>query len=256
MDIKGRLALVTGAASGLGLASARLLAARGARVAFLDMDAKAGQRAADETGGGSMFRALDVRDGAAVESVLAAIADEAGPPLLCLNCAGIAPASRVLGRDGAPLPLADFQRVIDINLVGSFNVLRVAAAQMAAADADADGMRGLIINTASVAAWEGQVGQAAYSASKGGVAGMTLPLARDLARLGIRVCAIAPGIMATPMLMAMPQKVQDSLAASIPCPSRMGRPDEYASLVLHLVDNDYINGTVIRLDGAIRMAAR
>ena len=194
-------------------------------------------------------------DAAAVEAAVAAARQRHGPARIAVNCAGVGTAGRIVGRDG-PLPLDAFRRVIEVNLIGSFNLLRVAAAEMTALDPLADGERGIIVSTASVAAYEGQIGQAAYSASKGGIVSLTLPAARELARYGVRVVAIAPGIFETPMLEGLPQNVQDSLAASVPFPSRLGRPAEYAALVLHLCQNRMINGEVIRLDGALRMAPR
>jgi NAD(P)-dependent dehydrogenase (short-subunit alcohol dehydrogenase family) len=196
-----------------------------------------------------------VTDAAAVEAAVAAARQRHGPARIAVNCAGIGTAGRIVGRDG-PLPLDVFRRVIEVNLIGSFNLLRVAAAEMTALDPLADGERGIIISTASVSAYEGQIGQAAYSASKGGIVSLTLPAARELARYGVRVVAIAPGIFETPMLEGLPQNVQESLAASVPFPSRLGRPAEYAALVLHLCQNRMINGEVIRLDGALRMAPR
>jgi len=251
MRINGKAALVTGAGSGLGAATARELAERGARVALLDMDLDAARAQAAAIGG--LAIACDVTDAGQAEQAVATARAEHGIASLLVNCAGIAPAGRVVGRDG-PMALQDFVKVIQVNLVGTFNVLRLAAAGMSTAEPEDDtGERGVIVNTASVSAFEGQIGQAAYSASKAGVAGMTLPIARELARFGVRVMAIAPGLMSTPMLHAMPQAVQDSLGAQVPFPSRLGRPEEYASLVAHIVDNPMLNGEVIRLDGAIRM---
>jgi NAD(P)-dependent dehydrogenase (short-subunit alcohol dehydrogenase family) len=251
MRIEGKAALVTGAGSGLGAATARMLAGRGARVALLDMDLDAARAEAAAIGG--LAIACDVTDAGQAEQAVATARAEHGIASLLVNCAGIAPAGRVVGRDG-PMALEDFVKVIQVNLVGTFNVLRLAAAGMITAEPEDDtGERGVIINTASVSAFEGQIGQAAYSASKAGVAGMTLPIARELARFGVRVMTIAPGLMSTPMLHGMPQAVQDSLGAQVPFPSRLGRPEEYASLVAHIVDNPMLNGEVIRLDGAIRM---
>ncbi len=251
MRIEGKAALVTGAGSGLGAATARMLAGRGARVALLDMDLDAARAEAAAIGG--LAIACDVTDAGQAEQAVATARAEHGIASLLVNCAGIAPAGRVVGRDG-PMALEDFVKVIQVNLVGTFNVLRLAAAGMITAEPEDDtGERGVIVNTASVSAFEGQIGQAAYSASKAGVAGMTLPIARELARFGVRVMTIAPGLMSTPMLHGMPQAVQDSLGAQVPFPSRLGRPEEYASLVAHIVDNPMLNGEVIRLDGAIRM---
>jgi NAD(P)-dependent dehydrogenase (short-subunit alcohol dehydrogenase family) len=251
MRIEGQAAIVTGGASGLGLATAELLAAAGARVALLDLDAARVAEAAGRLGGKGI--ACDVADAASAEQAVAAARDSHGPARILVNCAGIAPPARIVGRSG-PMPLADFARVIQINLIGSFNLLRLAAADMAALEPDAGGERGVIVNTASVAAFEGQIGQAAYAASKGGIAALTLPAARELARHGIRVMTIAPGIFETPMLRGLPEPVQQALGASVPFPKRLGRPDEYAALVRHILDNPMLNGEVIRLDGAIRMA--
>ena len=251
MQIAGRAALVTGAGSGLGAATARLLAERGARVALLDMDIEAAKEQAKPIGG--LAIACDVSDAGQAELAVAVARAEHGDAAILVNCAGIAPAGRVVGRDG-PMPLEDFSQVIQVNLVGTFNLLRLAAAGMTTLEPEGDsGERGVIVNTASVSAFEGQIGQAAYSASKAGVAGMTLPVARELARFGVRVMTIAPGLMSTPMLHGMPEEVQESLAAQVPFPARLGRPEEYAALVAHIVDNPMLNGEVIRLDGAIRM---
>jgi len=251
MNIDGKAALVTGAGSGLGAATARLLAERGARVALLDRDLDAAR--AEAQGIGGLALACDVSDANQAEQAVAAARAEHGDAAILVNCAGIAPAMRVVGRDG-PMPLDAFEQVIQVNLVGSFNMLRLAAAGMTGLTPEGDdGERGVIINTASVSAFEGQIGQAAYSASKAGVAGMTLPIARELARFGVRVMTIAPGLMSTPMLHGMPEAVQQSLGAQVPFPARLGRPEEYASLVAHIIDNPMLNGEVIRLDGAIRM---
>lgn len=253
MQIQGSSALITGGASGLGLATARRLAAAGAVVTILDLPSSAGAEIADELGG--VFAAGDVTS--ADDAAAAAAAAQAAAPLrVVVNCAGIAPPAKVLDRDGNPAVLADFERIVRINLVGTFNVLSQASAVIARNDATDDGDRGVIVNTASVAAFDGQIGQPAYSASKGGVHAMTLPVARELARYGIRVCTIAPGIMETPMLMGLPQAAQDSLGQQVPFPSRLGRPDEYAALVQQIVENGYLNGETIRLDGAIRMAPK
>jgi NAD(P)-dependent dehydrogenase (short-subunit alcohol dehydrogenase family) len=251
MRIEGQAAIVTGGASGLGLATAEMLAAAGAKVALLDVDAEQAAAAAGRLGGRGL--ACDVADAASAEQAVAAARDAHGAARILVNCAGIAPAARIVGR-GGPMPLADFARVIQVNLIGSFNLLRLAAADMAALQPDEDGERGVIVNTASVAAFDGQIGQAAYASSKGGIAALTLPAARELARYGIRVATIAPGIFETPMLRGLPESVQQSLAASVPFPKRLGRPDEYAALVRHILDNPMLNGEVIRLDGAIRMA--
>jgi len=253
MQIQGSSALITGGASGLGLATARRLAAAGAVVTILDLPSSAGAEIAAELGG--VFAAGDVTS--ADDAAAAAAAAQAAAPLrVVVNCAGIAPPAKVLDREGNPAVLADFERIVRINLVGTFNVLSQASAVMAKNDATADGDRGVIVNTASVAAFDGQIGQPAYSASKGGVHAMTLPVARELARHGIRVCTIAPGIMETPMLMGLPQAAQDSLGQQVPFPSRLGRPEEYAALVQQIIENGYLNGETIRLDGAIRMAPK
>jgi len=221
---------------------------------FLDANEAAANEAAAAIGGAA-FR-CDVSDAAATEAAVAAARSQHGPARIVVNCAGIGTPGRIVERDGGAMPLDGFRRVIEVNLIGTFNVMRLAAADMARLDPFDDGERGVIVSTASVAAYEGQIGQAAYSASKGGVVGLTLPAARELARYGIRVVTIAPGIFATPMLQGLPQNVQDSLGASVPFPSRRGRPEEYADLVLHFCRNRMINGEVIRLDGALRMAPR
>jgi NAD(P)-dependent dehydrogenase (short-subunit alcohol dehydrogenase family) len=253
MDLTGTAALVTGGASGLGLATARRLAAAGAAVTIVDLPGSDGADLAAELGGS--FAAADVTD---PEQVAAAVATAAaaGPLRVVVNCAGIAPPAKVLDRDGAPTPLAGFEKIIRVNLIGTYNVIGQASAVMARTEPTADGDRGVIVNTASVAAFDGQIGQPAYSASKGGVHAMTLPVARELARYAIRVCTIAPGIMETPMLSSLPQAAQDSLGQQVPYPQRLGRPDEYARLVMSIVDNGYLNGETIRLDGAIRMAPK
>lgn len=253
MDIEGASALVTGGASGLGLATARRLAAAGAHVIIVDLPTSPGAQIADELGGA--FAAADVTDAEQIAAA-AARAAAAGPLRVVVNCAGIAPPAKVLDRDGSPSSLSDFERVIRVNLIGTYNVIAQTSAVMATTDPTDGGDRGVIVNTASVAAFDGQIGQPAYSASKGGVHAMTLPIARELARHGIRVCTIAPGIMETPMLKGLPQAAQDSLGQQVPYPSRLGAPDEYARLVLAIVDNGYLNGETIRLDGAIRMAPK
>ena len=251
MNLDGKSALITGGASGLGAATARMLVEHGARVALLDMDVDAARTVAEPIGGVAI--ACDVTDAAQAEQAVAAARAEQGEAAILVNCAGIAPAKRVVGRDG-PMPLADFDKVIQVNLVGTFNLIRLAAAGMTALEPEGDsGERGVIVNTASVSAFEGQIGQAAYSASKGGVAAMTLPIARELARFGVRVMTIAPGLMSTPMVHGMPEEVQKSLGDQVPFPARLGRPEEYAALVVHIAENPMLNGEVIRLDGAIRM---
>ncbi len=253
MDITGASALVTGGASGLGLATARRLAAAGAHVVIVDLPSSAGADIAAELGGS--FAPADVTDPAAVAAAVAT-ATAHGPLRVVVNCAGIAPPAKVLDRDGAPTDLGHFEKIVRVNLVGTYNVIGQASAAMAASHPTDGGDRGVIVNTASVAAFDGQIGQPAYSASKGGVHAMTLPIARELARYGVRVVTIAPGIMETPMLAALPEAAQASLGEQVPYPARLGRPDEYAALVLHIVDNGYLNGETIRLDGAIRMAPK
>ncbi|MDG4648909.1 SDR family NAD(P)-dependent oxidoreductase [Roseibacterium sp. SDUM158017] len=251
---EGQAAVVTGGASGLGEASARALAKAGLKPCILDLNAGAGEALAAELGG--MFCATDVTDPAAVSAALDRVTDAFGPLRVAVNCAGVAPGAKTVSRGEAHDPEV-FGRTIAINLVGTFNVASQAAARMVAADpVGPDGQRGVIVNTASVAAYDGQVGQVAYAASKGGVVAMTLPMARDLADKGVRVCAIAPGLFLTPMLKGLPQEVQDSLGAQVPFPPRLGDPSEYAALMLHVVENPMLNGEVIRLDGAIRMAPR
>jgi len=253
MQIEGQAAIVSGGASGLGRATAEALAAAWVRVTILDVNETAAAAVAQEVGGCAF--ACDVTEAAAVEAAVAAARERHGPARIAVNCAGIGTPGRIVGREG-PLQLDAFRRVIEVNLIGSFNLLRVAAAEMTTLAPLTDGERGIIVSTASVAAYEGQIGQAAYSASKGGIVSLTLPAARELARYGVRVVAIAPGIFETPMLRGLPQDVQESLAMSVPFPSRLGRPTEYAALVLHLCRNTMINGEVIRLDGALRMAPR
>jgi NAD(P)-dependent dehydrogenase (short-subunit alcohol dehydrogenase family) len=253
MEIGGQAALVSGGASGLGRATAQALGAAGVKVAILDIRAAAIAEAAKETGG--LALTCDVTDAASVERAVATARQQHGPARIAVCCAGIGTGARIVGRNG-PMPLDDFRRVVEVNLIGSFNLLRLAAADMAGLEPLADGERGVIVLTASVAAYEGQIGQAAYSASKGGIVGLTLPAARELAQFGVRVMAIAPGIFATPMLAGLPQPVQDSLAASVPFPNRLGHPQEYAGLALEICRNPMLNGSVIRLDGALRMAPR
>jgi NAD(P)-dependent dehydrogenase (short-subunit alcohol dehydrogenase family) len=253
MEIKGQAAIVTGGASGLGAATARALAAAGAKVAIFDVNNKTATELATEINGIAV--SCDVADAESAEAAIQKAAQAHGPARVLVNCAGIGPAKRIVGRDG-PQPLADFERVIRVNLIGTFNMMRLVGAAMQSLDPFADGERGVIVSTASVAAFEGQVGQAAYASSKGGVAALTLPAAREFAQWGVRVLAIAPGIFGTPMLTAMPQDVQDSLGASVPFPKRLGAPPEFAALVLHIIANGYLNGEVIRLDGALRMGPR
>ncbi len=250
MEIRGQTAIVTGAASGLGEATARRLAEAGARVALFDRDLAGAERVAAEIGGRAF--ACDVADAGSAERAVAAAIDMLGGVRIAVNCAGVAPPARILGRDG-PLALSAFAEVVSINLVGSFNILRLTAAAMRDLEPLATGERGVIVNTASIAAFEGQIGQAAYAASKGGVVSLTLPAARELARYGIRVLAIAPGTFATPMLRGLPEATQKQLGEAVPFPPRLGEPDEFAALVLHMVGNVMLNGAVVRLDGALRM---
>ena len=254
MQLEGIGAFITGGASGLGEATARLLAARGARVAIFDLPRSKGAEVAKDIGPAALFVDGDVTSEEQVAGALDRAIGSFGELRALVNCAGIGSASRTVGKDGKPFDLGIFTRTIQINLIGTFNVIRLAAARMVGNAPNADGERGAIVNTASVAAFEGQIGQAAYSASKGGVVGMTLPIARDLARHGIRCCTIAPGLFATPLLMGLPQPARDALAASIPFPPRLGRPPEFAALACQILENPALNGETIRLDGAIRMA--
>jgi len=248
-------AVITGGASGLGAATARMLAEAGAKVTLLDLDAAGGEVLADELGG--RFVRTDVTDADAVAEAFAAGAKAHGPARICVCCAGIAPGARTVGRDGAPHDAGLFAKAVGVNLLGTFHASAQAAAEMTPLEPlTEDGGRGVIVTTASVAAFEGQIGQIAYAASKGGVAAMTLPMARDLAKAGVRVVSVAPGLFGTPMMAGLPQEVQDSLGATVPFPARLGRGEEYASLVRQIVENDMLNGTVIRLDGAIRMAPK
>lgn len=247
-------ALITGGASGMGAATAKHLASLGAKVALLDMNLEKAEVLAKELGGIAVQ--CDVSSADSAEKAVAAAKEAHGVARILVNCAGIAPGKRIVGRNGV-MPLEDFKKVIDINLVGSFNVLRLMAADLAEVDPiDESGERGVVINTASVAAYEGQIGQAAYSASKGGIVGMTIACARDLSKLGIRVMTIAPGIMYTPMMAAMPDNVQESLAQQMPFPQRLGKAEEFAELAQHIIQNQYLNGETIRLDAAIRMQAK
>ena len=253
MQLDGSVALVTGGASGLGLATAKELAAAGAAVVLADLPSSPGQRAADSIGAAATFVPTDVTDGSSVQQAVDR-AVELGPLRVAVSCAGIGTPGRVLGKNG-PLPLEQFTQVVMVNLIGTFNVLRLAAAAMADNE-PVHGERGVVVNTASAAAYDGQIGQAAYSASKGGVVGLTLPAARDLASALIRVMTIAPGLFDTPMLQGLPEPARQSLAAQVPMPSRLGDPAEFAALVRHICENGMLNGEVIRLDGAIRMAPR
>jgi NAD(P)-dependent dehydrogenase (short-subunit alcohol dehydrogenase family) len=254
VDITGSVALVTGGASGLGLATARRLVKAGAKAVLVDLPSSKGDEVAASLDGAAVFAAADVTDEAAVRSALDA-AGELGPLRVVVNCAGIGTPGRLLGRDGTAYPLDPFVKVVQVNLIGTFNVIRLAAERLAAAEPVGE-ERGVIVNTASVAAYEGQIGQAAYSASKGGIVGMTLPIARDLAQRQIRVVTIAPGLFDTPLLAGLPEEARTSLGQQVPHPSRLGDPDEYGALVEHIVANPMLNGEVIRLDGAIRMAPR
>jgi NAD(P)-dependent dehydrogenase (short-subunit alcohol dehydrogenase family) len=253
MQLKDQAAIVAGGASGLGAATARKLAAQGAQVAVCDLNIKLAESIAAEINGTAIV--CDVTEAASAEAAVAQAAKAHGPARVLVNCAGIGVAKRVVGRDG-PHPLADFEKVIKVNLIGSFNMLRLATAAMSKLEPLAGGERGVVINTASVAAYDGQIGQAAYAASKGGIVGMTLPIARELAQFGIRVLTIAPGLFLTPLLGGLPQEAQQSLAAAIPFPPRLGQPEEFASLVLHMIDNSYLNGEVVRLDASLRMAPK
>ena len=253
MQLRDQAAIVTGGASGLGAATARKLAAQGAKVAICDLNAKLAEAVAAEIGGAAVI--CDVSDAAAAEAAIAQAAKAHGPARVLVNCAGIGVAKRVIGREG-PMALGEFEKVIKINLIGSFNMLRLATAEMTKLEPLSTGERGVVVCTASVAAYDGQIGQAAYSASKGGIVGMTLPIARELAQFGIRVLTIAPGLFLTPLLGALPQEAQDSLAAAIPFPHRLGSPEEFASLAMHMIDNPYLNGEVVRLDASLRMAPK
>jgi len=253
VQINDAVAVVTGGASGLGLATTKALLAEGAQVVILDLPTSKGEAVANELGDRARFAAADVTDEAAVTAALD-VADSLGPLRIVVNCAGTGDAIRVLSKHGV-YPLEKFRRIVNINLVGTFNVLRLSAERIAKTDPLGE-ERGVIINTASVAAFDGQIGQAAYSASKGGVVGMTLPIARDLASKGIRVVTIAPGLFDTPLLAGMPEEAKQSLSAQVPHPSRLGKPDEYGALAAHIVSNPMLNGEVIRLDGALRMAPR
>ena len=253
MELNGIGALVAGGASGLGEATARELAARGARVAIADLNEERGPGLAEELGG--LFTPADVTDEERVSAAVEDAAEAFGGLRLAVSCAGIGWAERTVGREG-PAKLAPFETVVRVNLIGTYNVLRLSAAAMAQNEPGVDGERGAVVMTASIAAFDGQIGQTAYSASKGGVAGLTLPAARDLARLGIRVCTIAPGLFDTPLLAGLPDETRQALGAQIPFPSRLGRPEEYARLACHIAENEMLNGEVVRLDGALRMPPR
>ncbi|MCT9810994.1 SDR family NAD(P)-dependent oxidoreductase [Acidovorax sp. Be4] len=254
MQIQGQAALVTGGASGLGEATARELARLGAKVAVLDRNAALAEKVAAEING--IACACDITDTDSVNAALDKAQAAHGPARILMNIAGIGSAKRIVGKDGQPAPLEDFVRVVQINLIGTYNVSRLFAARCARLEAVDGGDKGVMVFTASAAAFDGQVGQQAYSASKGGLVGMTLPMARDLAQHGIRVCTLAPGLFATPLLLELPEPVQHSLAAAIPFPPRLGKPSEFAELACHIVTNGHLNGEVIRIDGALRMAPR
>ena len=254
MKIQGQAALVTGGGSGLGEATARELARLGARVAVLDVNMDNAKRVAAEIGGIGLQ--ADVTSGESMQAAIDTAAEAHGPARILMQIAGIGTAKRVIGKDGSPASLEDFAKVVNVNLIGTYNAARLFAAACAKLEPMEDGERGAMVFTASVAAFDGQVGQQAYSASKGGVVGMTLPMARDLSNLGIRVCTIAPGLFLTPLMRSLPEPVQQSLAASIPFPQRLGKPEEFAELACHIVSNGHLNGEVIRLDGALRMAPR
>ncbi len=253
MDVGQVVAAVTGGGSGLGEATAREIVARGGKVAILDLGRSNGETIAKELGAGAIFCEADVSDEPQVGAALDRATEELGPLRAAINCAGIGTAGRTVGKDGSPFDLGLFRKTIEVNLIGTFNVIRLAAARMVGNEPNPAGERGAVVNTASVAAFEGQIGQCAYSASKGGVVGMTLPIARDLSVSGIRVCTIAPGLFATPMLMGLPEPAREALGRSIPFPPRLGEPAEFAALACHILENPMLNGEVIRLDGAIRM---
>lgn len=256
MEIKDKVAVVTGGASGLGLGTVKTLIERGAKVAIFDLNEEKGGEVCDELGSNVSFALVDVTDEESVKAGIEKTVEQFGAVHICVNCAGVGTPQKTLGRSG-PIPLENFKKVIDINLVGTFNVLRLAAGQMSKNEpVTENGERGIIINTASIAAFDGQMGQAAYGASKAGVAGMTLPIARDLSEHGIRINTIAPGLFRTPMAETLPDKVVEKLETMVEFPKRLGKPSEYASLVSFMIENDYINGEVIRLDGGIRMAPR
>jgi NAD(P)-dependent dehydrogenase (short-subunit alcohol dehydrogenase family) len=255
MEIKGLTALVTGGASGLGEATARRLHAHGANIVIIDLNEERGNALVKELGERIKFQKTNVSDEAQVQSAIDLAVSSFGSLHVAVNCAGIGSAIKTVGKEG-PHPLDIFKKVIDVNLIGTFNVIRLAAFAMEQNTPNEGGERGVIINTASVAAYDGQIGQAAYSASKGGVVGMTLPIARDLARSGVRVMTIAPGLFATPLLASLPEEAQESLGRQVPFPPRLGKPDEYAQLATQIIENQMLNGEVIRLDGAIRMAPK
>ena len=257
MNIDKKVAVVTGGASGLGRAAAELLINSGATVVIFDMNVSAGQQAVAELGASLChFMQLDVSNGPDVEAAFATILENLGRVDICVNCAGIGIAAKTVDREGQPHSLDLYRKVIEVNLIGTFNVSRCAAAAMAKNEPDEKTERGVIVNTASIAAFDGQMGQVAYAATKGGIVGMTLPMARDLSKQGIRVNTIAPGVMATPLMLAAPQNVQDGIVANIPFPQRLGAPSEFGQLVVHITENSYLNGETIRLDGGVRMQPR
>lgn len=254
MNLQGQAVLITGGASGLGAETARQAAAAGAKVAVLDVNMEAAEALAKEIGGVAAL--CDITSEASMQQALATARAAHGPARVLINCAGIGGAKRLVGKDGNAMPLEDFSRIINVNLIGTFNAIRLAAADMLALEPMEDGERGVIVCTSSVAAFDGQIGQAAYAASKGGITSLTLPLARDLAQFGVRVMTIAPGLFLTPLLFKLPEEVQQSLGASIPFPKRLGKASEFAQLALHIVGNMSLNGEVIRLDGALRLPPR
>jgi NAD(P)-dependent dehydrogenase (short-subunit alcohol dehydrogenase family) len=252
VEIQHRTFLISGGGSGLGAATAQLLASAGAKVVIADVNSEKGEALAAEIGARALFVKTDVTDEESVKNAIGAAISKFGALHGAVNCAGIGVAEKTIGKEG-PHPLASFKRVIEVNLIGTFNVIRLAASQMVQQEPAPSGERGVIVNTASVAAFDGQIGQAAYSASKGGIVGMTLPIARDLARDGIRVVTIAPGLFDTPLLAGLPEKMRQALGTQVPFPARLGRPSEYAALAKHIIENEMLNGEVIRLDGALRM---
>jgi NAD(P)-dependent dehydrogenase (short-subunit alcohol dehydrogenase family) len=255
MQLENKGVLITGGASGLGGACAKLLSQSGAKVAIVDLNSEGGEKLAQELGSAAIFIKANVTEEESMQAAVQKAVDTFGSLYVTINCAGIGSAEKVLGKNG-PSSLASFMKVIQVNLIGTFNTIRLASAAMASNEPNEGGERGVIINTASVAAFDGQIGQAAYSASKGGIVGMTLPIARELARYGIRVMTIAPGIFDTPLLAGLPEPARVSLGQQVPFPPRLGRPDEYAALAKHIIENEMLNGEVIRLDGGIRMSAR
>jgi 3-hydroxyacyl-CoA dehydrogenase/3-hydroxy-2-methylbutyryl-CoA dehydrogenase len=257
MNLQNKVAVVTGGGSGLGRAASQALVDGGATVVIIDMNAKAGAKAVEELGANkAQFIQLDVSCGPDVGAAFDSITEDLGRVDICVNCAGIGIAAKTIDREGQPHNLDHYRKVIEVNLIGTFNISRCAAAAMARNEPDEKAEKGVIINTASIAAFDGQMGQVAYSATKGGIVGMTLPMARDLASQGIRVNTIAPGVMATPLMMSMPQPVQDGIVSNIPFPKRLGEPSEFGQLVTHIVENSYLNGETIRLDGGVRMQPR